>query len=151
MRLTLTVPDQFTADVMHTTAVDPPYPSSHDPSMRATRAEMAAMSLSILARSGAFLDIPMRTLATNLQLAAQPYPVVMDANVSIVFTEASENFTAMRSPQVDTLQATLLAFAEAAAFQLDSSLRAFPEFPDSLSVCFSACCVCSLHCKLTAL
>jgi hypothetical protein len=151
MRLTLTVPDQFTADVLHTTAAEPPYPTPHDPNVRATRADMAAMSLSTLARSGAFLDIPMLTLAANLQLASLPYPLVVDANVSIIFTEASENFTAMRSPQVDTLQPTLLAFAEAAAFELDSSLWAFPEFPDLLSVCFSACCVCSLNCKLTAL
>jgi hypothetical protein len=134
MRLTLTVPDQITADVMHTTAAEPPYPSPHDPSMRATRAEMAALSLSTLARSGAFLDLPMLSFAATLQLASQPYLLVADANVSIIFTEASGNFTAMRSPQVDTLEATLLAFAEAAAFELDISLRALPELPDSLQV-----------------
>jgi hypothetical protein len=136
MRLTLTVPDQITVDVMHTTAAEPPYPSPHDANVGATRADRAALALTRLARAGAFLDIPMLSLAANLQLAAQPYPVVMDANVSIIFTKASENFTAMRSPQVDTLQATLLAFAEAAAFQLDISLQALPELPDSLDVCF---------------
>jgi hypothetical protein len=76
-----------------------------------------------------------------LQLAAQPYPVVVDANVSIIFTKASENFTAMRSPPVDTLQATLLAFAETAAFQLAGSLQALPELPDSLEVCSCSLCI----------
>jgi hypothetical protein len=136
MRLTLTVPDQFTADVMHTNAAEPPYPSPHDPSVRATRAEKAALALSSLARSGALLDIPMPSLAASLQLASQSYPVVVDANVSIIFTEAFENFTAMQSPQAHTLQATLLAFAEAAAFELDMTQRALPELPDSLDVCF---------------
>jgi hypothetical protein len=141
MRLTLTVPDQITADVMHTTAAEPPYPSPHDANVGATRAQKAALALSTLARAGAFLDIPMLSLASSLQLASHPYPVVVDANVSIIFTEASENFTAMRSPPVDTLQATLLAFAEAAAFQLDISLRALPELPDSLNVCFCSLCM----------
>jgi hypothetical protein len=35
---------------------------------------------------------------------------------------------------VDTLQESLLAFAEAAAFELNVSLRALPEFPDSIEV-----------------
>jgi hypothetical protein len=35
---------------------------------------------------------------------------------------------------VDALQASLLAFAEAAAFELDISLRSLPELPDSISV-----------------
>jgi hypothetical protein len=97
---------------------------------------MAAMPLSTLARAGAFLDIPMLSLAANLQQALHPYPLVIDANVSIIFMEASENFTAMRSQPVDTLQATLLAFAESAAFELDISLQALPELPDSLDVGF---------------
>jgi hypothetical protein len=139
MRLTLTVPDQFTADVMHTTAAEPPYPSPHDPNVRASRAEMAAMSLSALARSGAFLDIPMPSLAATLQLASQSYPVIVDANVSIIFTEASENVTTMQSLQADTLKATLLGFA--AAFELDMSLRVLPELPDSLDVCFGSLCI----------
>jgi hypothetical protein len=76
----------------------------------------------------------MMSLAANLQQASLLYPVAAEANVSIIISETSENFTAVRSPQVDALQASLLAFAEAAAFELDVSLRALPELPDSVDV-----------------
>jgi hypothetical protein len=134
LTLTLTVPDQITADLLHTSTAEPPFPSPHNSSALATRVDAAALALSDLARSGAFHDIPMKSLAVNLQLSFLPYPVVADANVSIIITDASENFTAVRSPQVDTLQATLLAFAEAAAFELDVLLRAMPELPESFDV-----------------
>jgi hypothetical protein len=78
----------------------------------------------------------MPSLAANLQLSSLNYPKVTDANVSIIFTEASENFTAVLSPEVDTLQVSLLAFAEAAAFELDIALKELPEFADSIDVRF---------------
>jgi hypothetical protein len=134
LSLTVTVTDQVTADLMHTTAAQPSFPSPRDPSVLATRADAAALALTGLARAGAFHDIPMPTLAANLQLAPLLYPSVADANVSIIFTEASETFIAVQSPQVDALQASLLAFAEAAAFELEISLRSLPELPDSISV-----------------
>jgi hypothetical protein len=142
--LTLTVPDQNTADIFHTSAANPPFRSPRDPSVLATRADEAALSLSALARAGAFRDIPMPSLAANLKLATVPYPVITGANVSIIFTETSENFTAVQSEQVDTLQVSLLAFAEAAAFELHIALHALPELSESLDVSPSALCVCLL-------
>jgi hypothetical protein len=142
VHLTLTVPDQFTADFFHTSTAEPPYPSPQDPGVLATRADMAALALSALARSGKLHDVPMLSLAANLQLASLPYPAVADANVSIIFSEASENFTAVRSPQVDTRQAALLAFAEATASELDIALHALPVLPDAIDVRSSVLCVC---------
>jgi hypothetical protein len=141
LTLTLTVPDQFTADILHTSAADPSYPSPRDPSALATKADAAGLALSGLVRAGAFHDIPMPSLAVNLQHAWLTYPVVAQANVSIIFTGGFENFTAVRSPQVDTLQPSLLAFAEAAAFELDVALRALPELPDSIDVRTSGICI----------
>jgi hypothetical protein len=137
--LTLTVPDQFTADLFHTTAAQPSFPSPREPSALATRADAAGLALSGLARNGTFLHIPMSSFAANLQRASLPYPIVVIANVSIIMTEATVNFTAVQSPQVDSLQASLVTFAEAAAFELDVSLRALPEFPDSIDVRSSCC------------
>jgi hypothetical protein len=139
--LTLTVPDQVTADLMHGTAAEPSFPSPRDPSALASRADAAALALTSLARTGAFHDIPIPTLAANLQLSPLLYPVVADANVSLIFIDNSANFTAVRSPQVDTLQASLLAFAEAAAFELEISLRTLPELTDSINVRGSVICM----------
>jgi hypothetical protein len=136
LTLILTVPDQYTADLFHTSAAEPPYPSLLNSSALATRADAAALALSGLARAGALYHIPMPSLAANLQLSSLNYPEVSDANVSIIFTEASENFTAVLSPEVDTLQVSLLAFAEAAAFELDIALKELPEFADSIDVRF---------------
>jgi hypothetical protein len=136
------VPDQFTADFFHTSTAEPPYPSPQDPGVLATRAEMAALALSALARAGALHDVPMLSLAANLQLASPPYPAVADAKVSIFFSAASENFTAVRSPQVDSWQAALLAFAEATASELDVALQALPELPDAINVRNSVVCAC---------
>jgi hypothetical protein len=83
----------------------------------------------------------MPSLAANLQHAPLLYSGVADANVSIIFTEASESFIAVRSPQVDASQASLLAFAEAAAFELEISLRSLPKLPDSISVRSSFICI----------
>jgi hypothetical protein len=132
LTLTLTVPDQFTADLLHASAAEPSYPSPRNPNALATRADAAGLALSGLVRAGVFLHIPMPSLAATLQRSSVPYPVVADANVSIIITEGSENFTAVRSPHVDALQESLLAFAEAAAFELDLSLRTLPELPDSI-------------------
>jgi hypothetical protein len=149
LTLTLTVPDQFTADLLHTTAAEPSYPSPRDPSALATRADAAGLALSGLVRAGTFLHIPMPSLAATLQRSSQPYPIVADANVSII-TEVSENFTAVRSPQVDTLQESLLAFADAAVFELDVSLRELPELSDSIHVRISVLFVdCYLQCSST--
>jgi hypothetical protein len=137
LTLTLTVPDQFTADLFHTSAAKPSYPSPLNPSAFATRADAAALALSGLARAGAFHDIPMPSLAANLKLSRLKYPVVTDTNVSMIFTETSDNFTALRSPEVDTLQESLLAFAEATAFELDVALQALPELAGSIDVRFS--------------
>jgi hypothetical protein len=83
----------------------------------------------------------MPSLAATLQRSSLPYPVVTEANVSIITTAASENFTAVRSPLVDTLQESLLAFADAAVFELDISLRELPELPESIQVHFFVLCI----------
>jgi hypothetical protein len=148
LTLTLTVPDQLTADLLHTTAADPSYPSPSNPSALATRADAAGLALSGLVRTGTFLHIPMPSLAATLQRTSLPYPAVADANVSIIINEGSENFTAVRSPHVDALQESLLAFAEASAFELDVSLRSLPELPDSIQARILAISVdCYLHCR----
>jgi hypothetical protein len=134
LTLTLTVPDQFTAALFHTSAAKPPYPSPLNPRAFATRADAAALALSGLARAGAFHDIPMPNLAANLKLSRLTYPVVTDSNLTMIFTETSENFTAVRSPEVNTLQESLLAFAEATAFELDVALQSLPELAGAIDV-----------------
>jgi hypothetical protein len=80
----------------------------------------------------------MPSLAANLQLTSVPYPVIGEENVSIIITNTSQNFTALRSPQVETAQATLLAFAEAAAFELDIALDALSQLSKAIDVSFFA-------------
>jgi hypothetical protein len=82
----------------------------------------------------------MPSLPACLQQSSALYPVISEANVSIILTETSGNFTSVRSPQMDTQQASLLAFAEAAALELDVSLRALPELPYSIEVRSSVIC-----------
>jgi hypothetical protein len=134
LTLTLTVPDQFTADFLHTSTAQPSYPSPRNSSALATRVDAAGLSLSGLARNGAFHHVAMSGFAATLQRASLPYPLVVNANVSMIMAEASANFTAVRSPQVDALQASLLAFAEAAAFELHLAVQALPELTDSIDV-----------------
>jgi hypothetical protein len=134
LTLTLTVPDQFTSDLLHASAAQPSYPSPRDSNTLATRVDAAGLALSGLARNGTFHHVAMSGFAATLQRASLPYPVVVNANVSIIMTEASDNFTAVRSPQVDVLQASLLALAEAAAVELELAVQALPELTDSIDV-----------------
>jgi hypothetical protein len=144
LTLTLTVPDQITADIFHTSTAEPPYRSPRDPNALATRADAAGLALSRLARDRAFHDIPVPKLAANLQLTSLQYPVVADASVSIIITAVSENFTAVRSLQVDTLQASLFAFAQAAVFELELALQALPDLHDAIQVRFQVFIICVL-------
>jgi hypothetical protein len=54
----------------------------------------------------------------------------------------------VRSPQVDTLQVSLHAFAEAAAFELEVAVRALPELLHSTGVCDELLCICQHACEV---
>jgi hypothetical protein len=132
--LAVTVPDLGTATHFHNSSAAPPAPSPVNPNMLATRAQAAAHALSLLVHAGAFHGIPMPNIGASLKRSALGYPAVLDANVSIMFPEASGSFQAVRSPQMDTRELTLQAFAEDAAFALEMAVRAVPDLPESIGV-----------------
>lgn len=133
--LTVTVLDQLTADLFHSSKADPPVVLPDEPGALASRAQAAALAMSALAHAGTFQDIPLADFADSLDRSPLLFPTVLEANVSIVFPEASASFTAFQSPEVDGRAMSLVAFAEAAAFELELAVRALPELPDSIGVC----------------
>lgn len=143
--LTVTVPDQSTADLFHNSTSQPPVPSPTEPRGFATKAEAAALALSSLAHAGTLQDIPLASLGANLVLSPFLYPTVLEANISISFLDASRKFTVAQNPRVDSRASALEAFAEAAAFELAVAVRALPELPDSIGVCYHHHPYISLH------
>jgi hypothetical protein len=84
LTLTLTVPDQFTADLLHPTAAEPSYPSPRDPSALATRADAAGLVLSGLVRAGAFFHVPMPSFATTSTLSCGAVQIGMQFLDSVI-------------------------------------------------------------------
>ena len=134
MVMTLTVPDQFTADLFHGTTATPPVPSPTDPNSLATRAEASARACSALVHAGSLLEIPLPALGAALQLSPLLYPAATDANVSIFFQAAPDGYEALQSPTMDSRASALEAVAETAAFELHEAVWRVPALTDSSGV-----------------
>lgn len=133
LRLTVTVPDQRTADYLHTTAAHPPV-LSPDTSSFATRAQAAAMALTTKARARTFYDMHMPNFGTSLWTSSVTYPTISEANVSVYFIQPDDRFVSEQSPFTDSNSNTLEAFAEASAYELEVAIQTLTDLPDSLGV-----------------
>lgn len=142
MILTMTVPDQLTADFFHFTAAcrhrgfdaAVPVPSVDDPNIYASKAEAAAIAVTSLLNDGHFMHLQMHDFGSSLDSSHLSYPNVREANVSIVLRHPPAMFVAQQSPEVDRRATALEAFAEVAAFELKVAVRALGELPDSIRV-----------------
>ena len=142
--LTVTVPDQGTADLFHNTAAHPPTLAPNNPASFASKAQAAAMALTSLTRTDIFRGINMADLGTGLAVSPLPYPVVIHANMSLTVTEAWDGFLANKSPSIDPQTTAMEAFMEAAAFELELAVASLGDLPDAMGVSRTAF-LCVLH------
>lgn len=136
--LTVTVPDQVTADFFDSSAANPPVLSPTDPSQFATKSQAASISLISFANSGAFGNIPLQSFGAKLDLSPLTYPSISDANVSLSRIQPTADFNTKRSEDTDLRASALEAFAESATFELEVAIRALPELPEEYGVCVRA-------------
>ena len=81
LTITLTVPDQATADTIHSSVAQPAFPSPGAPFLDATRADAAALALTSLIQADTFFNLGLPSLGAVLEQSPMQYPSVSDAQV----------------------------------------------------------------------
>ena len=136
LTITLTVPDQATADTIHSSVAQPAFPSPGAPFLDATRADAAALALTSLIQADTFFNLGLPSLGAVLEQSPMQYPSVSDAQVSLGFTESTGSLYAQESPSVDALGVSLEAFMEATVHELDEALLNLPDISPLAGVRF---------------